>query len=74
MTAGRRGFFDAGHFQLLADRLAEIVASFFHCPRTEIGWWHRFVGHGGTGVRFLPPEVFLDVLRDFLRGLYPSSP
>jgi 23S rRNA (guanine745-N1)-methyltransferase len=28
MIVGRREFFDAGHFQLLADRLAEIVASF----------------------------------------------
>ncbi|MDB5065263.1 MAG: hypothetical protein JWM18_1697, partial [Chloroflexi bacterium] len=23
---------------------------------------------------FLPPEVFLDVLPDFVRGLYPASP
>jgi hypothetical protein len=45
-----------------------------NCPRTETGWSHRFAGHGGAAVRFLPPEVFLDVLPDFLRGLYPSSP
>jgi hypothetical protein len=45
-----------------------------NCPRTETGWSHRFAGPGGAAVRFLPPEVFLDVLPDFLRGLYPSSP
>jgi hypothetical protein len=45
-----------------------------NCPRTETGWSHRFAGNGGAAVRFLPPEVFLDVLPDFLRGLYPSSP
>jgi hypothetical protein len=44
-----------------------------NCPRTETGWSHRFAEHGAA-VRFLPPEVFLDVLPDFLRGLYPSSP
>jgi hypothetical protein len=62
---------DLGEATVLVGHACADVAN---CPRTETGWSHRFAGHGGAAVRFLPPEVFLDVLPDFLRGLYPSSP
>jgi hypothetical protein len=41
------------------------------CARKETDWTHRFSGHQAANIRLVEPEVFLDVLPDFMRGVYP---
>jgi 23S rRNA (guanine745-N1)-methyltransferase len=84
MIVGRREFFDAGHFQLLADRLAEIVASFLpDAPQRVIldagcgeGYYLRrlreqLVGMGSEGSTLLSG---LDISKHAIRAAAKRDP